>query len=80
MNEESKTDGLTPSEEAKAFSKFEVILKFFAYDHLPVHLQQVSKPFCELANKLTGLPVSAERSVALRKLLESKDAAVRASL
>lgn len=81
MNEQTvTTEDLTPSQKAENFSQFERILKFFTYDHLPVHLQQVSKPFCELANKLTGLPVCAERSVALRKLLEAKDAAVRASL
>ncbi len=55
------------------------ILQFFAYDHLPQHLQQVSKPFGELAVQLTHeLPENPERSVALRKLLEAKDAAVRA--
>lgn len=57
----------------------EPILKFFKYEHLPPHLQEASKPFCELANLLVAtLPCNAERSVALRKLLESKDAAVRA--
>jgi hypothetical protein len=43
--------------------------------------QAVSKPFCELARHLVEtLPRNAERTVALRKLLEGKDAAVRASL
>lgn len=38
-------------------------------------------PFCELAYTIVGsLPRNAERSVALRKLLEAKDAAVRAFL
>jgi hypothetical protein len=58
------------------------IMQFFAYDHLPPHLQTVSAPFCELAksivNEETGLPPNPERTVALRKLLEAKDAAVRA--
>ena len=59
----------------------EPILKFFAYEHLPLHLQEHSRPWCELAEKLVNtLPPSAERSVALRKLLEGKDAAVRAAL
>jgi hypothetical protein len=59
----------------------EPILRFFAYDHLPDKLREVSKPFGELAEKLIELlPRNPERSVALRKLLESKDAAVRAAL
>ena len=59
------------------------IMQFFAYEHLPPHLQEVSRPFCELAKKLTDpggslVPRNPERTVALRKLLEAKDAAVRA--
>ncbi|MFE9642349.1 hypothetical protein ACFYOC_25335 [Nocardiopsis alba] len=57
------------------------ILQYFACDHLPTHLQEVSRPFGELAHHLVDiLPDGTERSVALRKLLESKDAAVRAAL
>ena len=57
------------------------LLQFFAYSHLPEHLQAVSQPFCELANKIVGeLPSNPERTVALRKLLEAKDCAVRAVL
>ncbi len=57
------------------------LLQFFEYKHLPEHLQEVSKPFCELAHKIVEvLPSNPERSVALRKLLESKDCAVRAQL
>lgn len=59
----------------------EPIMQFFKYDHLPSHLQEVSKPFGDLASKIVAdLPRNAERTVALRKLLESKDAAVRAQL
>jgi hypothetical protein len=59
----------------------EPILQFFVYDHLPPHLQEISKPYSEMANKLVEtLPRNPERTVALRKLLESKDAAVRAKL
>ena len=62
----------------------EHILQFFAYGHLPPHLQAVSKPFCELAHGMvdgdSALPRNPERTVALRKLLEAKDAAVRALL
>lgn len=57
------------------------ILRYFAYDHLPETLQHVSQPFCDLAHLVYHtLPECAETSVALRKLLEAKDAAVRAAL
>lgn len=59
----------------------EPILQFFTYAHLPAHLQLVSAGFAALANSIVAnLPRNAERSVALRKLLEAKDAAVRASI
>jgi hypothetical protein len=59
----------------------EHIEQFFAYAHLPEHLQAVSWPFATLAKTLIEtLPRNPERTVALRKLLESKDAAVRAAL
>jgi hypothetical protein len=59
----------------------EPILQFFRYDHLPEKLQVVSKPFGDLASELVReLPRNPERTVALRKLLEGKDAAVRAML
>lgn len=59
----------------------DTIMKFFTYAHLPPSLQTVSKPFCDLAQWVSdNLPQSAERTVTLRKLLEAKDAAVRASL
>lgn len=57
----------------------EHILQFFSFEHLPDHLQRVSRPFGELANQIVDtLPRNPERTVALRKLLEAKDAAVRA--
>lgn len=57
----------------------EPIFKFFSYTHLPPHLQPTSKFFHDLAVQLIATtPRNAERTVALRKLLESKDAAVRA--
>lgn len=57
------------------------VLQFFEFEHLPEFLQVVSRPFCELAD-LTAhrSPQSPETTVALRKLLEAKDAAVRAVL
>ena len=56
------------------------VLQFFAYEHLPIHLQEISMPFCQLATRVAGGPQNAETTVALRKLLEAKDAAVRALL
>lgn len=55
------------------------ILEFFEFKHLPEHLREVSRPFCDLAFEMARtLPKSAETSAGLRKLLEAKDCAVRA--
>lgn len=57
------------------------MLQFFKYAHLPQLLQDVSKPFCELAETIDReLPNNPEKTVALRKLMEAKDCAVRAKL
>lgn len=59
----------------------EPLLQFFAYDHLPEKLQAVSREFSTLASAMVvALPRNPERTVALRKLLEAKDCAVRAVL
>ena len=59
----------------------EHIEQFFSYAHLPPAMQEVSAPFCVLAQVVVEtLPRNPERTVALRKLLEAKDAAVRAFL
>lgn len=59
----------------------EPILQFFKFAHLPEKMQAVSRPFCELASSIVEtLPRNPERTVALRKLLEAKDAAVRAGI
>lgn len=59
----------------------EYLMQFFAYTHLPEHLQKISKPFGELAQQIMDmLPINPERTTALRKLLEAKDCAVRANL
>jgi len=56
-------------------------IKYFAFAHLPPHLQVVSAPIGELAQKLEStLPDSAEKSAGMRKLLEAKDCFVRAAL
>ena len=59
----------------------EPIMQFFSWSHLPPFLQEVSKPFGDMAERIVEtLPRNPERTVALRKLLEAKDAAVRATL
>jgi len=57
------------------------ILQFFAFEHLPHHLKVVSQNFSVLAHRMVeDLPHNGELEVALRKLLEAKDAAVRAMI
>ena len=57
----------------------ERMLQWFEYEHLPDRLQVVSKAFSNLAMLIVvAIDTGPERSVALRKLLEAKDAAVRA--
>lgn len=50
------------------------LLRFFACSDR----NSVGQTFSDLAHSLCALPSSPERSVALRKLLEARDAAVRA--
>lgn len=57
----------------------EPTLQWFTFGHLPPALQAISRPFAEMAYSFLALPRCAERAVALRKLLECKDAAVRAA-
>jgi hypothetical protein len=55
------------------------LIQFFQYTHLPLNLQEVSKPFYEFAHFIESkLPANAETSTCLRKLLEAKDCAIRA--
>ena len=57
------------------------IMTYFAFDHLPEKLQEISRPIGELASELDKiLPDSPEKSAGLRKLLEAKDCFVRARL
>ena len=64
--------------------KVERLLRYFNYHHLPVGLQEISKPFCDLATQMVGLIGAtddpAELTAGLRKLLEAKDCCVRAAL
>jgi len=57
------------------------IMQFFAYEHLPEDLQEVAKPFAELAEFIEeAFTWNSECVLCLRKLLEAKDCAVRAKL
>lgn len=57
------------------------VLKYFAYNHLPLHLHVISKPIGVLAEQLEAqLPDGPEKSAGMRKLLEAKDCFVRAAL
>ena len=70
INLDTKADG----------TKQSTIVQFFAYEEVDEHLQEVAKEFYFMAEYLDRiLPTSAEKSVTLRKLLESKDSAVRAA-
>ncbi len=56
----------------------EPMLRHFRYAHLPADLGAVSVQFATVAHNLVrDLARGVERTVALRKLLEAKDAAVR---
>lgn len=57
------------------------VIRFFAWNHLRPDLAEVSRLFAGLAVDLVGrLSDGPELTVALRKLLEGKDAAVRQAL
>jgi hypothetical protein len=54
------------------------LLNLLAYDHLPPHLQKVSKQFSDLGYSLAdSLGNSPEIGAGLRKLVEAKDCFVR---
>jgi len=59
------------------------VLQYFVYNHLPAGpLRETSKKFASLATEVATMHTSYhhETDVALRKLLEAKDAAVRSAL
>lgn len=64
-----------------ALKEKERLLRWFDYRHLPQPLQATSERFHDLAVAIAHfIEPGPERTVALRKLLEAKDAAVRATL
>lgn len=63
---------LTPSQQ---------ILRFFAFDHLPAPLREISGYCSYAAHEMERmLPDGPEKTMGLRKLLEAKDCFVRAAL
>ncbi|QSJ04783.1 sliding clamp DNA polymerase [Cellulosimicrobium phage DS1] len=57
------------------------LVKYFKFSHLPGRLQPISEDFATMVLRLMDSPCKGpELVVALRKLLEAKDAAVRAAL
>jgi hypothetical protein len=53
-------------------------IQYFAYEHLPIQLQEISKPIHDLAHQMENLlPDGPEKSAGMRKLLEAKDCFVR---
>lgn len=56
------------------------LMRFFEYQHLPVRLQEVSRPCRALAHKLAEMVSEDVLAAGLRKLLEAKDCFVRARL
>lgn len=80
LNEQFKEASEIRVRSAEAMGR-DRMLQFFTHSHLPDHLARVSLPFCQLAEEICAtLPSNPERTVALRKLLEAKDCAVRALL
>lgn len=56
------------------------ILKHFDYAHLPPHLAVISRPCRQLADEMADRLDGPELTAGLRKLLEAKDAFVRAAV
>jgi hypothetical protein len=66
------SDRLSPSQE---------LLRYFAFDHLPRPLKEISGACASLAHDMEAtLPDGPEKTMGLRKLLEAKDCFVRSAL
>jgi hypothetical protein len=58
--------------------EYEDYMLVLGYEHLPPYLKNIAQPFADLARKLVDdLPQNPEKAIALKKLLETKDCAVR---
>ena len=78
MSTEVKTESILQRHAKISKAPYKDMLSFFDFRHLPESLQNVSKPFYKLAQSLVDeLPSHPQKMVALQKLLEAKDSAVR---
>jgi hypothetical protein len=67
--------------EKKPHPMVRMLLQHFEYAHLSERTREISAPFAALAREVAGrVPDSPETAVALRRLLEARDAALRAAL
>lgn len=74
-----QTEKKPMGEKQDAVPERDRMLKWFDYEHLIGGTREMSRPFAGLADAIVNtLKPGPERTVALRKLLEAKDAAVRA--
>ena len=82
VRETVASDPLVYDENHEPYSShIQNVLQFFRYEHLPPGLREVSLKFADLAISLARSRASnPEQTVALRKLLEAKEAAVRARM
>jgi len=59
----------------------DTMLRWFEFEHLPADLQATSSWFSHVAHQIVAcLDRGDQRQIALQRLLEAKDAAVRAKL
>lgn len=82
-HEESEDQGLEALKEEILRTRRveEPIYKYFSYMHLPANAQSMGKMFKGVADViLMASEPNTERTMALRKLLEAKDCAIRATL
>jgi len=80
MSDEVKAPEFPPPKYPTATPHSE-LRQFFTYAHLPANLQEISKPFGDMAEWiLNSLPYNSQRDEALNLLLKAKDCAVRAKL
>ena len=56
------------------------LLRYFEFEHLPPHLQDISRPFHALAHDMAGRLTGPQVRDGLFDLLRAKDCFVRAAL
>ena len=81
-NHKGECDPTCPAWDEKAtIDLAEPLLQLFAYAHLPLEKQEVSKRFHDLAHWMAAnLPRNVERTTAIRRLREAKDCAVTSTI